>query len=218
MTNKNNKIDWDQLKEMPGSKDLGPKKFLILDKALEVISSEGLHALSITKLSKSSGLSKSLILYHYPKIEEILEDLLFFSGKMARYFIERNLSATPEDFEKRVAAMIKALFEWVIHNREAGEFFILMFHEGSKNKKMESSLDEIWRNAMEIWEKIFLESMRYKSLEEVRGLTKGLQHLVTGTLIWMVSTSDSTNYQKHADLLKSNVEVFLRIKLPKIKF
>jgi len=68
MKPKNNKIDWLSLKEMPGSKDLGTKKFLILDSALGSISTEGLHALSVTRLSKTSGLSKSLILYHYPKI------------------------------------------------------------------------------------------------------------------------------------------------------
>ncbi|GAB4412765.1 MAG: hypothetical protein OHK0056_18150 [Bacteriovoracaceae bacterium] len=99
------KIDWKALTLLPGSKDLSTKKIAILDSALRIISDRGLHQLSIAELSRESGISKPLILYHYPNLDSIIEELLFFSGKMARYFIEKNVRRE-SSFEVKIMAMI----------------------------------------------------------------------------------------------------------------
>lgn len=210
-----NKIDWKALTSMPGSKKLGEKKVLILDTSLKIISEDGLQGLSVTKLSKETGLSKSLILYHYETMDRIIEDLFFFSGKMARYFIEKNFN--PEhSFEQKTASMISALFEWVIYNKEVGEFFILMFHQSGKTPSMGEIQKYIFGNARELWERLFLESMRYNSLEEIRILVTGIMNMITGTLIMMVSTKDTDNYEEHIMTLKFNVESLLKVELPAI--
>ncbi|MCP4915209.1 MAG: TetR/AcrR family transcriptional regulator [Oligoflexia bacterium] len=210
-----NKIDWKALTSMPGSKKLGEKKVLILDTALKIISEDGLQGLGVTRLSKETGLSKSLILYHYETMDRIIEDLFFFSGKMARYFIEKNYN--PEhSFEQKTASMISALFEWVIYNKEVGEFFILMFHQSGKTPSMGEIQKYIFGNARELWERLFLESMRYNSLEEIRILVTGIMNMITGTLIMMVSTKDTDNYEEHIMTLKFNIESLLKVELPSI--
>ncbi len=201
-----NKIDWKTLSSMPGSKSLGEKKTLILDTAMKVISDDGLQSLSLTRISKETGLSKSLIIYHYENMDKIIEDLFFFSGKMARYFIEKNYH--PEhSFEQKTAAMISSLFEWVIYNKEVGEFFILMFHQSGKTPQMGEIQKYIFSNARELWERLFLESMRYNSMEQIRILVTGIMNMITGTLIMMVSTNDTENYEDHIITLKFNIEL-----------
>ncbi|MCR9206000.1 MAG: TetR/AcrR family transcriptional regulator, partial [Halobacteriovoraceae bacterium] len=69
----NYKVDWNALGNMQGSKNLNPKKYLILDAALKIIGAQGLQNLSITEIAKATELSKPLVLYHYETKERILE-------------------------------------------------------------------------------------------------------------------------------------------------
>lgn len=210
------KIDWKALTLLPGSKDLSTKKIAILDSALRIISDRGLHQLSIAELSRESGISKPLILYHYPSLDSIIEELLFFSGKMARYFIEKNVRRE-SSFEVKIMAMIKALFEWTLYNREVSEFFILMFHSGTKNPETQKILKDILQTSHDLWERIFLESMRYKSLEEIRIVIGGLQAMITGTLILMISTNRSHEANDLLRELKMNAEQLLSVELPTVE-
>lgn len=210
------KIDWKALTQLPGSKELSAKKIVILDSALRIISEKGLHQLSIAELARESGISKPLILYHYPTLEDIIEELFFFSGKMARYFIEKNVHRE-STFEVKVASMIKALFEWTLYNSEVSEFFILMFHSGTKNKQTQKILKDILQTAHDLWERIFLESMRYKSLEEIRILINGLQAMITGSLIMMIATNRSHEANDLLLELKMNAEQLLSVELPRVE-
>lgn len=210
------KIDWKALTQLPGSKDLSSKKILILDSALRIISEKGLHQLSIAELSRESGISKPLILYHYPTLDSIIEELFFFSGKMARYFIEKNLNREAS-FETKVMQMIKSLFEWTLYNREVSEFFILMFHSGTKNPQMQKILKEILQTAHDLWERIFLESMRYKSLEELRIHINGLQSMITGSLIIMIATNRAQEANDLLTEIRLNAESLLGVELPVIE-
>jgi AcrR family transcriptional regulator len=201
---------------MPGSKELAPKKFLILDSALKILSENGLQSLGVTRLSQETKLSKSLILYHYADNQQILEDLFFFSHKMVRYFMEKNI---PRDgvFERKIIGMVRALFEWVSYNKDVGEFFVLLFHQGLKSKEIEASFRELLQSMQDQWERIFLESMRYKSLEEIKIITTGVSRMVVGTLVMMISTGDSENCQEHLQSLRFNLETLLSVELPLVE-
>lgn len=210
-------IEWDFLEKMPGSRSLNPKKYLILEASLKIIHDFGLQGLSVTAISKESGLSKSLILYHYANNDLILLDLFFFLGKLARKHIEEQLAGTTS-FEEKVEGMLRALFTYVVKNPEVGEFFALMFHEATKTNSMQAAHQNIQVQAIEIWEKIFLESMRYNDLSKLKDSCRGVHNLMTGTLLMMVSGRDSKNYQEHMRVLKRNVEIILDTQLSNSEF
>ncbi|GAB4418380.1 MAG: hypothetical protein OHK0056_27840 [Bacteriovoracaceae bacterium] len=112
---------------------------------------------------------------------------------------------------------IKALFEWALYNREVSEFFILMFHSGTKNPETQKILKDILQTSHDLWERIFLESMRYKSLEEIRIVIGGLQAMITGTLILMISTNRSHEANDLLRELKMNAEQLLSVELPTVE-
>jgi AcrR family transcriptional regulator len=208
------KIEWNYLENMPGSRKLNPKKYLILEASLKIIHDFGLQGLSVTALSKETGLSKSLILYHYENNDLILLDLFFFLGKLARKNIEEHLIKA-SSYEEKVMAMIGALFSYVVKNKEVGEFFVLMFHEATKTESMQSAHQNIQVQAIEIWEKIFFESMRFTDLNRLKASCRGVHNLLTGTLLMMIGSKDSKNYKEHLRVLKINVETLLSLELPK---
>ena len=210
-------IEWSFLEQMPGSRALNPKKYQILEAALKIIHDFGLQGLSVTAISKETGLSKSLILYHYEDNDLILLDLFFFLGKLARRRIEEHLVGSLT-YEQKVYSMLKALFTYVVRSPEVGEFFVLMFHEATKTESMQAAHQNIQVQAIEIWEKIFFESMRYNDLKVLKNSCRGVHNLLTGTLLMMISGRDVKNYKAHMETLKYNVGVLLSIELPKEEF
>jgi AcrR family transcriptional regulator len=210
-------IQWSFLENMPGSRRLNPKKYIILEASLKIIHDFGLQGLSVTAISKETGLSKSLILYHYENNDLILLDLFFFLGKLARKIIDENLIGT-KSYEDKVFGMIRALFSYVVKNKEVGEFFVLMFHEATKTDSMQKAHQNIQVQAIEIWEKIFFESMRYQDLELLKANCQGVHNLLTGTLLMMIAGKDISNYKNHLTVLKRNVEILLDINLSKREF
>lgn len=209
-------IDWKTLSEMPGSRKLNPKKYQILDSSLQLIHEKGVQGLSVTALSKSTGLSKSLILYHYENNDLILEDLFFFSGKMARMWIEKSL-LDKNTFEERIVGMTEGIFRWVLSNKEVGEFFALMFHEATKTEAMQTVYMGIYHTAIELWERIFLESMRYNDLNTIKNQVRAIHSLIQGSLIHMVASKDEENAKSYAELIKFNLEKILDVELPEFK-
>ena len=76
------KIPWQELSKLPDSKKLGKRKIQILDASLKILATLGIQELSITRISKETSLSKSLILYHFDTKTKILEELYFFNNKI----------------------------------------------------------------------------------------------------------------------------------------
>lgn len=206
-------LDWQAISKVEGSKTVGLKKQLILEAALVIISQTGLQSLGVTSLSKKTGLSKSLILYHYPSVEKIIEDLYLFSGKLGLLNTLDSLQGAT-NFEEKISAMLKGIVHWVVFHREVGEFFTLMFHEASKSQEMQDIKSNIFETAQRLWERIFLESMRYNELQEIQFLAKGVNDLITGAMIDLLAKRETDNYQKHLNILIFNLERFLQIKLP----
>jgi AcrR family transcriptional regulator len=183
---------------------------------LVIISQNGLQSLGVTSLSKKTGISKSLILYHYPSVEKIIEDLYLFSGKLGLLNTLECLKEA-QSFEEKISAMLKGIVRWVVFHREVGEFFTLMFHEASKSQEMQDIKANIFDTAQKLWERIFLESMRYNDLQEFKYLTKGVNDLITGAMIDLLAKRDTENYRQHLTILIFNLERFLQIKLPPLQ-
>ena len=213
---KTSNIDWQVLTTLPGSKDIGRKKFKILDAAIEVVANDGVQALGVTKISKASGLSKSLILYHYKDMNLLMADLFFYSAKIGRFYIEKNLEKA-NSFEEKIAQMTLSLFEWICRHQEIGEFFILMFHEAGKTPELSAVQQQTIKNSREIWERIFFESMRYQNIEQLRTDLTGIESLINGNLLMMISLQETQSPNNYLKALKENIEKILEIELPELK-
>jgi hypothetical protein len=132
---------------------------------------------------------------------------------MARMWIERSLQGK-STFEERIGGMTEGIFKWVLSNKEVGEFFALMFHEATKTEAMQNVYMGIYQTAIELWERIFLESMRYNDLMIIKNQVRAIHSLIQGSLIHMVASKDEANAKTYADLIKFNLEKILDIELP----
>jgi len=208
-----NKIPWSELSSLPDSKKLGQRKVLILDAALKILATHGVQELSLTRISKETELSKSLVLYHFASKTKILEELYFFNNKILTYLLNRNLE-NEIYFERKVSAVLQALSQWFFYNDEITELILLMFHEAGKSTRLTALYKAYRENIQLTLERIFLESMRYSTLEEVKIAVSGVLSLTLGTLI---SSSRNLNTSSREDELfnmRINVEALLKVEIP----
>jgi AcrR family transcriptional regulator len=77
------------------------RKNLILDHAAEVVAVEGVSALSMERLGKEAGISKSLVYAYYPSMKELLQTLLKREYKRLR-ILQSKAAENAETFEQLV--------------------------------------------------------------------------------------------------------------------
>lgn len=213
----NFKIDWQALGTMQGSKKLNAKKYQILESALKIIRFQGLQNLSVTEISQQTEFSKPLVLYHYESKERILEDIIFFIYKMGEYFITSSQN-DDDSFEVKLRNMVSAYFRWYLFNDEVSEIITLIPHLKEKSHHLKQNVQnfEIYSNRE--WERIFLESLRYRSMEELKINVFGVRSLLEGALHAIITSPERTQYQDQALRLKFNLETLLRVELPSFDF
>jgi AcrR family transcriptional regulator len=77
------------------------RKNLILDHAANVVAAEGVSALSMERLGKEAGISKSLVYAYYPSMKELLQTLLKREYKRLR-ILQSKAAENAETFEQLV--------------------------------------------------------------------------------------------------------------------
>jgi len=77
------------------------RKDLILDHAAEVVSLEGVSALSMDRLGKEAGISKSLVYAYFPSMKDLLKILLRREYKRLRH-LQMEAANSAETFEQLV--------------------------------------------------------------------------------------------------------------------
>lgn len=87
------------------------KKTEILDKAMRIISEEGLDALSMSTLSKSVGLTKATLYHYFPSKDEIISEMMAMGHRRLMkngFFLD--LGGSPEVILETAAGKWEDLF------------------------------------------------------------------------------------------------------------
>jgi AcrR family transcriptional regulator len=209
----NYKIDWQALGSMDGSRARGAKKYQILEASLKVLANQGLHSLSVTQVALECGMSKPLVLYHYESKERILEVLYFYIAKMLEYFVDSTVD-DESSFEEKISSMSVSYFRWCYFNREVAQFVSLMPHLASKSLRLEKNAQNFHLSIQRRWERIFLESLRFRSLEAMKISVAGVTSMLQGSLNEMLHHKSWEDHQDVAQVLKFNLEQLLQVELP----
>jgi AcrR family transcriptional regulator len=88
------------------------RKNLILDHAADVIAAEGVSALSMDRLGKEAGVSKSLVYAYYPSMKDLLKTLLRREYKRLRD-IQNEEGSKAETFEQLVRRVTRAYLTYM---------------------------------------------------------------------------------------------------------
>ena len=210
----NYKIDWVALGEVEGSKKLSSKKYQILESGLKILAKRGVMGLTVTALSKESHLSKPLVLYHYESMDKVFEDLYFFHTKLLEYFL-KSAHDQERSYEENITLTTVALIKWSLFNREVAEFICLMPHISQKTQLLKKYTEQRHQLLQDHYEKIFMESFRFKSVESIKIVTRGVRSLTMGTLTSMISHGEISQHDEYLTQLKFNLEQFLQVELPR---
>ena len=88
------------------------RRRLILKHAAEIISDEGIAALSMERIGRQAGVSKSLIYAYFPNLTELLRELLHLELKNLR-LRQMEASEHAQTFEQLVRTVTHAYLEYI---------------------------------------------------------------------------------------------------------
>lgn len=92
------------------------RKNLILDHTATLIADEGISALSMERIGKEAGISKSLVYSYYPSMKDILKTLLKRENSRLRV-LQNEAAKSAETFEQLVRRITRA---YLIYMEERG--------------------------------------------------------------------------------------------------
>ncbi|MFT7130941.1 MAG: AcrR family transcriptional regulator [Gammaproteobacteria bacterium] len=88
------------------------RKNMILDHAAEFIATDGVSALSMERLGKEAGISKSLVYAYFPSMNELLQTLLKREYKLLR--LDQTVAAdSAETFEQFVRRITRSYLAYI---------------------------------------------------------------------------------------------------------
>lgn len=117
------------------------KKARILEAILKVTVTEGVSAVTVTRLAQETKLSKALINYHVPDFNDALSELLQLAASSGRKLIQI-VFANPKNGDEKLRLYIRASFEWVRRYPDLSRFYLLMYHRSSVDPRVRKQHEE----------------------------------------------------------------------------
>ncbi|MFC1731557.1 TetR/AcrR family transcriptional regulator [Bacteroidota bacterium] len=89
------------------------KKNLIMETALELFANEGFHAVSISKIAKTAGISKGLMYNYFESKEELIQEIVFkgFDDIMKLFDPNKDGILTDDEFDYFIDESFRLLVE-----------------------------------------------------------------------------------------------------------
>lgn len=85
---------------------------MILDHAADIVASDGVSALTMDKLSREAGVSKSLVYAYYPSIQDLLQELLIREYRHLRK-LQIAAAESAETFEQLVRRITNTYLTYI---------------------------------------------------------------------------------------------------------
>jgi AcrR family transcriptional regulator len=184
------------------------KKAVILSTCLVLIVNEGLHEVTLKNLHQRSKISKSLISYYYPDLNEIFVELGIDLATKGQKMTEEALFGVT-GIEAKLNAMILAAFKWCTMDPNIGKFFLLMFHLSSINPKIHKMIQTILLTGQKRIEGFLLEKYSKKNAEQ---LSWPIHNIMVGGVTRMITLNEFNNYEEYLKRIEESIKFQLTAK------
>jgi AcrR family transcriptional regulator len=162
------------------------KKTSIIEAGLDIIADEGILAFNLTRIAKKTGISKSLISYHYKGLDDILEAIFNHAGKLGISIIDEYQAESKTPLEK-LDSVARGAFTLIKKYPKYGDFFFFMYHHARNHE----NLFELHKIQMhKVLERIKLdlfETNTFNSAQEVNSTALAIHSLLLGSTMRAVS-------------------------------
>ena len=181
---------------------LGPQgtnpntKAKILSAYLKVTVEEGSTELSLTKLAEEAGVSKQLVRYYIPNLNEAALELFKIMIQIAAGITQKEIEAakTPED---QIAAWANATFDWLKSYPDFAQFVLFMYQRASVDDKV----NELYSEHLQMGRKrilTVLKKFKKKKIQDNAAFyAKTLHQQMTATLVEMLALKDIAHQNKY---------------------
>ncbi len=178
------------------------KRLKILEVLLKITIRDGLGELSLSKIAKESKIPKSLVLYHFPDLNEAQLYLFKFVARSGVELTVKNLEGV-SSAHGQIEVIASSAFEWAIKNPDYARFFLLMHHLSSVDsryarihqesvdtgtKRIASCLDEIYRHKMPKGELLLH--------------AKAMHSILSMSIIKMITAGDFNNPLEYTEVVE----------------
>ncbi len=181
------------------------KKELILKTALQLAGTQDFTLLNLKEISQRSGVSKSLILYHYPNLKSLWLELFLKLIHAAQEQTAKEIE-TENDPVKRIFKIASAAVAWIKKEPLHGKFFFLMYHQASVDKDFRLLHRQVLSRGLERIELCLFQSGKFQDPEQVKFLAFSIHNLIIGTMIRAVSLDEISKISEYEARLFESIE------------
>lgn len=171
------------------------KRVVIKQAALELFSSEGFHATSISRIAERAGISKGLLYNYYESKEELLKDII--SEAAEKIYVHLDPDHDGQLSEEEFFYFIRQNWKVIAENAEYYKLYTAMVLQPSVLSVIEHSFDELSRKTS----LLLLEFFRQKGFDKPEEELLMFSFILKGAVLQVISYPHLFNISKIETLI-----------------
>lgn len=187
---------------------VGSTRALILEAYLKIAVREGSTALSLTRLADELKISKQLVRYHVPDLDQAALELFQIIVENGSHYIKSKVDES-QNYSGKLRNWCEANFDWFVAYPEFGKFIIFMYHRATVDPEVRALNEKIMAYAKVRLEKFLEESSSKKIKKNSDVIARTLHHCVTAAIIEMLTLDDIKNHQSYRKNIQRTLNYLL---------
>jgi AcrR family transcriptional regulator len=181
------------------------RKDLLLG-CLDLIVSDGLASLSLGNLHKKTAISKSLIRYYYPDLQDTLMDIFELVVSEGQIQTEHTLFDVEDRIDK-IYLIVLSAFKLCALKPNYGKFLLLAYHLSSVDKKMQ----KIHQNSLTVAHNRIENAIKnIDGISEPENLSWAIHNTIVGVMFRMISLDEIKDYKKYVERCNNAINAILK--------
>ncbi len=180
----------------------------ILEAYLKIAVREGSTALSLTRLADELKISKQLVRYHLPDLDQAALELFQIIVENGSQYIKTKVDDS-ENYAAKLRNWCEANFDWFVAYPDFGKFMIFMYHRSTVDPEVRTLNEKIMSYAKVRLEKILEEASSKTIKKNSEIIARTLHHCITAAIIEMLTLDDIRNHQSYRKNIQRTLNYLL---------
>lgn len=186
----------------------GKTRALILEAYLRIAVREGSTALSLTRLADELNISKQLVRYHIPDLDQAALELFQIIVESGSHYIKIKVDET-QNHSAKIRNWCEANFDWFVAYPDFGKFMIFMYHRSTVDPEVRAINEKIMASAKLRIGKFLEEAPSKKIKKNSELIARTLHHCITAAIIEMLALDDVKNHQSYRKNIQRTLNYLL---------
>jgi hypothetical protein len=160
------------------------RKIQVVETAIEIIAKEGPDSMTYDHLAEKCGVTRQLIIHHFPDRTDLLRwGARFTRAHMQNFAVTRMKAQLTTKGQLR--AYIQSTFEWCELNPKYASFWLYYFYQCSNKKEFKKQNSEFVEMGHTRIEALLQQGFKEKAFHcpNTYGTAKIIQNIITGSLV-----------------------------------